>query len=147
MSSTFIYTRRGYVNLSKIDRADFNKDGTHTLMVGDEVIDERHHDFGNYIVSLASCAEAVECLTICGSDDEHPEEEILVEPVLAWGLTTIGAVVPITPSSMEGEPDKQYALRKVGSARVYTNNNIGGWSDEKEWLTYTMSYKRKTPAA
>lgn len=71
-------------------------------------------------------------------DDEHPADEVLIEPVLAWGLTLLGTLIPITPSAMDGVTELHYGLRKVGSARVYSSSNIGGWASMDEWAAGTL---------
>lgn len=139
MSAQFIYTPKGYVNVSQIAIARSNRDGTHRLYdLAGELLDERCVDFGSQIVSIAPCSEPTEYLTIMPADEEHAEE-ILVEPVVAWGLTMLGDTVPITPSSMDGVEELHYGLRKVGQERVYTSSNIGGWENAKAWLEYMKS--------
>lgn len=135
MAANFIYTPRGYINVSQIRRAAHNKDGTFRLTDHEGLeLDDRNMGFGEQIVSVVPCTEPLECLTFMPGDEEHPADEVLAEPVLAWGLTTVGLVLPITPSSMEGVTESGYALRKVGQDRVYSGDNIGGWTNSEEWV-------------
>ena len=138
MSDTFIYTPKGYVNLRTVERVNFKSDASHTIIVDGEVVDNNHKDFGDHVVSVVPCVTEMEYLTIMEGSDEHPSDEILVEPVLAWGLTVLGTLIPMTPSSMEGVTELHYGLRKTGSPRVYTASNIGGWPSDEDWATDTL---------
>lgn len=143
MSSTFVYTPKGYFNLQTVDRAVFKKDGSYELISKDVVVDDDHRHFDNLITAVVPCSTEMECLILCEGDHEHPEDEVAVEPVLAWGLTVSGSLVPMTPSSMEGITDEPYALRKVGHPRVFTHDSIGGWANEKEWLASSSASKKR----
>lgn len=144
MSAIFIYTPRGYYNLSHIKVAAFNKDGTHRLcdLEGME-IDGSSRSFGEQIVSVLPCSEPLELLSFMPGDDDHPEDEILIEPVVAWGLTALGHLRPITPAALEGVTESGYGLRKVGQDRVYTMDNVGGWKNADDW----RSSKKKSAAS
>lgn len=148
MSATFIYTPSGWANLAKVDLAAFKKDPKetgHQLMSNGQVIDPNNLNFGNTVVSVVACQGEFEYLTFIEGDDEHPDDEILVEPVLAWGLTALGSLVPMTPTAMDGETDKHYALRKAGSPRVYSDQNTGGWPDAVAWLASVLGRPPKLP--
>lgn len=137
MSVTFVYTPRGYVRLDTIERAAFVRDSATTQLIAADgkVIDDGHANFGEVIVSIVACSTEYECLTIVEADEEHPRE-VCAEPVLAWGLTALGHLVPITPSSREGVKER-FALRKVGSEATYCDYSVSGWPDAKAWLEST----------
>ncbi len=64
-------------------------------------------------------------------DDESGAAKVFAEPVIAWGLTAIGSVIPVTPTAPTGLPNAP-ALRKVGRPEVYVSSTT--YDSEEHWL-------------
>jgi hypothetical protein len=147
MAAGFVYVGGKWVNLDKIESAETNRDGTHRLMVAGEVVDERNANFLETIAAVVPENRALECLTYCEGDDEHPEDEISIEPVLAWAWTVQGQLIPITPSAPEGvKHGEEYGLRHRGEERVF-GSAIGGYANAEAWLAAVLRRKPKLKAA
>lgn len=129
--SCFIYTPKGYVNLSSVEQARINQDGRHSIVVDGKIVDDNHVDFRETIVSIVPINGEWECLY--PHNEEDNTKSLLSEPILAWGLTVLGSMVPITPSGMGGVHER-VALRKVGDTRIYEGGAIGGFDDLNSWL-------------
>jgi hypothetical protein len=134
MTSTFIYTPNGYVNLDAVSEARFGDGKRYQIFVGDRVVDGENPDFGNTVVSIAPVNGEWDCIVKCTEDDGS--ESALALPVLAWGLTALGRLVPITPGNASGV-EGSYALRKVGEGRVYYEMNTYETADA--WLAATQN--------
>lgn len=128
MATRFIYTGKDYVNLDTVQVAKSKDDGRHQIVVGGKVIDDHNLEFLTTLVSVIPVQGEWECLLRAETPDSFT-----CEPVIAWGVTVLGKVVPITP----GEPggvEGECGLRMMGRPRVYSPNNMGGYADDKEWL-------------
>lgn len=129
--TSFIYTPKGYVNLNSIQMAQSGQTNWRKLITNDGVVvDDNHPDFGITITSVTPVTDEWECFTPCGGD-EAGTYTAECEPVLAWGLTVLGDLIPITPSEMSGV-EGYYALRKVGTAPVYSR--YGQYKTPEEWV-------------
>jgi hypothetical protein len=134
--AVFIYTPRGYVNLDRVEMAPHKKNGKHGIVVDGEEIDDNNIGFLNVLVSVVPVQGDWECLT--SIEEEDGSRSVLADPVLAWGLDTMGILRPITASEKAGV-EGDYALRKHGENRVYGWGNIGGFSTAEEWLSQLPS--------
>lgn len=132
MANRFIYTGKRYVNLDTVQAAQTKQNGRHQIVVDGNVIDDNNVDFGRTIVSVVAVQGEWECLRA------EALEFILSEPVIAWGVTVLGEVVPITPGELGGV-EGDFGLRKLGSPRVYSPQSIGGFANDKEWLAVTST--------
>ncbi|HYH23701.1 MAG TPA: hypothetical protein VD995_34220 [Azospirillum sp.] len=130
MNPVFVYTPGGYINANRIETARFNKDGRHSIVVDGVVVDSNHVDFGSLLVSLTPVSGEWECLTLCGEEDGT--NSVWAEPVIAWGLTMLGEVVPVTPSERTGNFGNP-GLRKVGTAQVHVSG-FATYKDADAWL-------------
>lgn len=142
MSGTFVYTSKGYLNLAKVELARSKANSTGMELISEEgiVLDADNRDFASKIISIVACGAEFECLTAIGGDEEHPDQ-VGAEPVLAWGLTSLGSLVPITPGYPGGVTEEPYALRKVGSPLVYSADHVT-LPDDKAWLAATSADRR-----
>jgi len=129
--TSFIYTPKGYVNLTLVQSAEFTKQhDRHKIVVADTVVDDNNAAFGNTITAVAPISGEWECLHISTNDNGDPAE-IVSDPVIAWGLTPLGYVTPITPCDVGGVFD-QYGLRKAGDAAIYVNDVR--YTNAEAWL-------------
>lgn len=53
------------------------------------------------------------------SPDEKGDLHLVSEPILAWGLTASGTLVPMTPTAPDGILNGRYVLRIRGQPTVY----------------------------
>lgn len=129
--TSFIYTPKGYINLARVQMAQFTGTGKNKIIVDNEVVDENHHDFGSTIISVIPTQGEWESINILHEDDGS--KSWISEPVIAWGLTALGHLTPITPSEMHGI-EGTYALRKTGDTRIYTSSatydSLDGWLED-----------------
>jgi hypothetical protein len=126
----FVYTPRGYVNLDGITEARFKRTGGFELYAGDTPIDADHPDFPDLVVSVLPVTGDWECLSVCAEEDGS--DSLWSEPVLAWGFTVTGHLIPITPSETSGVADG-FALRRAGTTRIH-EAGFGEYEDETSWL-------------
>jgi hypothetical protein len=126
----FVHTPRGYVNLNGVTDARSKGNGRFELYAGDKLVDADHPDFPELVISALPVSGEWECLSTCSED--NGSESVLSEPVLAWGLTVTGDLIPIVPSETSGVTS-DFALRRMGTSRVY---EPGGdiYDDEAAWL-------------
>lgn len=147
MAAGFVNIGSKWVNLYKIESAESNSDGTHRLVAEGHVVDERNVNFLETVADVVPENRALECLTFCEGDDDHPEDEISIEPILAWAWTVQGKLLPIVPSAPEGiKHGEQYALRYRGEERVF-GSAIGGYANAEEWLAAVLRRKPKLKVA
>jgi hypothetical protein len=129
MSERFVYVGAGYVNLRHVDQVRINKDGRHTLISNGKVVDENNAQFAEAIVSVIPVQGEWECLSSVAEDDGS--FTAYAEPVLAWGWTATGCLLPITPGELQGVIGG-FALRRVGTARIYGMDT--NYPDTDAWL-------------
>lgn len=126
----FVHTGRGYRRLSDIKVGKIADDGKVTLWGEEnEKISEYGDDFSGHIVSIIPVTGEWEQVYTCTEDDGTTK--VYSEPVIAWGLTVLGAVIPVTPTAPEGLPNSS-ALRKVGRPDIYVGSTT--YEDEANWL-------------
>ena len=130
MTTNFVWTPKGYVNLNTVEATRFTKGNRHQTVIDGKLVDECV-DFANTITAVIP-AQGWECLSICKADEAHPEE-VLIDPVIAWGKTVGGKLRPITASEMGGVEGEDYVLRQLGNPRVYSEGSIGGWPNLEAW--------------
>jgi hypothetical protein len=129
MADHFIFTGNGFVNLRRVDSARRNGNGRYTLLEGDTVLDDNNPSFDETLVSIIPSQGEWECLTLCTEEDGS--ESVVVEVVVAFGLTVFGEIRPLIPSAMKGEVGA-YMLRREGRTEIAGPG--GTFKDEAEWL-------------
>lgn len=127
----FVYTQGRFRNLSTITKMERKDDGSERLFVGDEIVDGNHQEFLSTIEAIVPVQGDWECLTKAPNKDG--DTIILSVPVLAWGQTVYGTLVPITATE-PGGVDGPYALRRGGNSAVYSAEDLAPYKDENEWL-------------
>src|SRR5258708_4626725 len=127
MTERFVYVGGGYVNLRNIDQAKINKGGRYTLISDDKIVDDNNVDFLRTIVSVVAPQGDWECLSTISEEDGS--KSVYAEPVLAWGLTVTGTLLPITTGERSGV-EGDFGLRKMGDPRVYAGTT---YSDMDSW--------------
>lgn len=125
----FISTSRGYANLNDIELVKLRRRNKYQFVVGGSIIDKNVPQFGNELTKIIPVNGDWECLTEIG--DARHERHLRVEPVVAWGFTVLGAVVPVTPGSMKGVEGK-FALRQRGQAEIYSADQT--YASQEDWL-------------
>jgi hypothetical protein len=143
MDVKFLRGARGFYRLANVESAQFKKNDCYEIRIAGQIVDECL-GFPDVIASVIPPQGDWECLTLCAADNDHAEE-VLVDPIIAWGVTVSGALRPITPSEPEGVEGDDFVTRKVGAQRVYGSGNIGGWSDMDAWRRHRAT-TRKTLA-
>jgi len=128
MSQQFIYAGGRYINLSQIEQVKIKGDGRWELVKDNRILDDNNASFGTIITTVLTPQGEWECLSLVSEDDGS--DGVWAEPILAWGLTSLGQLTPITPSSLSGV-DGYFALRQKGSPTVYTAET--SYDDETAW--------------
>ncbi len=127
----FIHTPKGYINLDRVDAVIISEKGRREIVVSGEVVDRDCISFEQTLVAFLPVQGDWECLVTCREDDGSTS--LSVEPVIAWGVTVVGALRPITASE-PGGVDGDCGLRREGEKRVYDSYSIGGHEDLPDWL-------------
>lgn len=135
--SVFVYTPHGYVNLNEVVQAKPTLKGRYVLTSDKGVIDHENVAFADTIVSTQPAQGEWECLEIAEGTNGQPGE-VMAQPVLAWGLTTLGLTVPITPASMGDTPPEKFALRKKGETQVYEPGNYNVFESAEAWMAENL---------
>jgi hypothetical protein len=133
----FVYTSQGWHNLDRVDEALFNGNRV-DLVVDGQVVDRGNPTFLEQLVSATPALTEWECIER-GCEEDGPEA-IVVTPVLAWGFTVIGALVPITATDMHGMHGN-YGLREKGTHTVYADGSR--YSDAEAWLKAQNEQERR----
>lgn len=125
----FIHTDRGYRRLSDVKKVRIAEDGKRSLLGEDN---EKISDYGEIIDGriISIIQPHGEWEHIYYMEDEDGGRKLFSEPVIAWGLTAIGSVIPVVPTVPEGLPDSP-AIRKVGRPEIYVGSSI--YNNEEEW--------------
>ena len=120
--SKFIHTSQGYINVDRIDRIVSKQEGV-DIIVGGETIEASTSPAESGVVSVIPTQGQWEVLEYIDDAEYFSKygQSYFIEPVIAWGLTLQGSLVPITPLSMDGTTG-DFAFRQLNSARVYTPN-------------------------
>jgi hypothetical protein len=131
---TFIRTNRGHhIALAAIERVTDDKRGGRDV----EVYDGRDGELGTgprnsideHIVQIISPQGEWERLrAFDGEVDTEAEDSVEIIPIIAWGLTPTGHVVPVTPDRLQagshGEGRRYLAVRKkMGDATIWTDDD------------------------
>jgi len=130
----FVATSRGYANLGDIDLVRTRRRNRYQFVVDGSVIDKNVPQFGGELTKIIPVTGEWECLI-----KTTVPTEAQIEPVIAWGFTVLGAVVPVTPSKLNGVEGK-FALRRKGEETVYGAAKT--YASGEEWLkagTVTLS--------
>lgn len=130
MAGPFIYVGDRYVALDSIRQAARAKDGQLVLSSEQGIVDRENTEFDSILLDLVSPQGEWECIT--------PIEEAdgtlgaVSEPVLAFGLSVFGNLVPVVPGAPGGVLG-DYVLRRPGQTIVYGAEGpfAGGL---EEWL-------------
>lgn len=126
----FIHTERGYRRLSEVKSCSIDNDGDHTLLNDDDYkISDHGEILLGHIVSIIPPTGEWEQVYTCKEDDGVTK--VYSEPVIAWGLTAVGSVIPVTPTAPKGLPNGA-ALRKVGRPEIYVGSTTH--TNEEDWL-------------
>lgn len=126
----FIHTERGYRRLADVKAIKIDNEGNHTLRDdSNDKISEHGEVVLERIVSLIALTGEWEQVYTCTEEDGTTK--IFTEPVIAWGLTVVGSVIPVTPTAPEGLPNAP-ALRKVGRPEIYVSSTT--YDTEERWL-------------
>lgn len=67
------------------------------------------------------------------TDDASKMAAYTADPVIAWGLTRRGEVVPVTASDLDGVRGP-FGLRRHREPRVYSAAVLGGYDNADQWL-------------
>ncbi len=132
MSSTFVYTPRGYINISRIEEIRIADDGRRQLVVDGQIADDNNKEITDLLVSTSPCSGDYECVTACHEDNVN-DFSLSVEPVILWGLTATGQTVPVTPGEPSGV-EGPYAIRRRGETRLFAMSRPGGFASAEDWL-------------
>jgi hypothetical protein len=128
--AAFTRTARGFLNLDVVGEGIERSGGKFDLLVHGQTLDDKNAYFEKAITSIVASEGAWEVIIPVEPDPDGPR--YVVEPILAWGLTVAGHLLPITASEPEGV-DGQFVVRQHGRARVYGVGNVGGWNDVDHW--------------
>lgn len=130
MAGPFVYVGDKYVALDSIRQAVRAEDGRLVLSSAEGVIDRENTEFESLLLGLVPAQGEWECITPFVEDDGDLSP--VVEPVLAFGLSVFGNLVPVTPGAPGGVLG-DYVLRRPGRLTVY---GAGGTFDGgvDEWL-------------
>lgn len=139
--SSFVYTPKGFVNLSSIQRIKHSHDGKTEIVVDGEVMDNDNRSMDNALISIASAGGEWLYLVLCEAGDGS--SEIFKESVIAWGLTAFGSVVPVIPSDLGNlrNFNEDYALQKVGEESVSSRDQT--YENEQAWLEDILGKKKQ----
>ena len=136
--STFVYDGRGYIKVDDIERARAvgngkwrveTKGGTHEIF-----------NFDSELVSVVPCAEPLECLIPASDEDDVDYYSV---PVIAWGMTVLGVLVPVTAFEPDGVGGN-YAIRKPGDRQVASCEAL--YDDADQWVAEMKKYAALTSA-
>ena len=125
MSRQFIRTEHGFVDLEEISYVREKLNGRFEIGTATGILDS-DSDFDQILVQHLPALDGIECLFF----DAAAPGSYFTEPVVAFGRTTMGRLVPVTPSFMDGV-FQDHAMQKAGSPQVFdehvTYQNIGDW--------------------
>jgi hypothetical protein len=126
----FIHTEHGYRRLSDVKMDKIDNDGNHVLRDDENnKISEHGEVLLQRIISIIPPSGEWEQVYTCKEEDGATK--VYSEPVIAWGLTTVGSIVPVTPTAPEGVPNGA-AVRKVGRPEIYVGSTTH--TNEEDWL-------------
>lgn len=128
--SAFVNTDDGLVNLDQVERiyeGDNHNPSMVNLVGGRAVALAPYVSLDKQITQVIPAGDAWELLR----RDSTDRNEFWVDPVIAWGVTIRGFLVPITAYSPSGEHDETVALRDVRTGHVYRDGEMhrsaAGW--------------------
>lgn len=122
----FVSTSKGYANLNDIEFVRARRRDRHQFVVDGSIIDKNVPKFGNELTKIIPVTGDWECLIATAVPTEA-----LIEPIIAWGFTVLGAVIPVTPSKLKGV-DGKFGLRRKGEEMVYGATQT--YASGEEWL-------------
>jgi len=118
MTHSFVHTEPGvWVNLARVDTLRRLRNGNYEVTVDGRVVDDNCPGPDETIVQIVPNDGGWELLSLC--DAGTPEMSVYVEPIIAWGLTPFGVVVPVTPMEPAGDHG-EVAYRGHGDPRIFT---------------------------
>lgn len=130
MAGPYVYVGDKYVALDTIRQAVRAEDGRLILSSAEGVVDRENTELESTLLALIPPQGEWECLTPLEEDDGDLAP--VIEPVLAFGLSVFGNLVPVTPSAPGGVLG-DHVLRRPGQLTVYgTGGVFAGGVDE--WL-------------
>lgn len=130
MAGPYIFVGDKYVALDAIHQAVRGADGALVLSAAEGVVDRENTEFESTLLTLVPPQGDWECITPFVEEDG--DLSAVVEPVLAFGLSIFGTLVPVVPSA-PGGVQSEYVLRRPGQTAVH---GVGGPFDGgvDEWL-------------
>lgn len=135
--NVFAFVGTGYKNLDEVRTVRIGDGGEFVLLDANErVIDSKNKDFPETLVSVVPVEGQWEMLTL--GEIEGGVQSVYAEPILAWGFTVLGNLVPIVPNAMNGVFDASIALRRKGTQEIYMGS-VDPYPNEKVWLEHMRS--------
>lgn len=126
MSRQFIDTPNGYVSLDEISYVHRKKDGRFEIGTVGGILDGNRRHFDRTIVQYLPAPADLECLFF----DSDAPDSYFAEPIIAFGQTITGELVPVTLGWMEGI-FHDHGRRKVGIPQIFEDDitypNIDDW--------------------
>lgn len=134
MAGPFVSVGDKYVALDSIRQAVRTGDGALVLSSEQGVLDRENTEFDSILLALVPPQGDWECITPLEEDDGRLTA--VAEPVLAFGLSIFGHLVPVVPSFPNGILG-EYVLRRPGQSAVQgvSGRFPGGVEDWLESLT------------
>jgi hypothetical protein len=129
MTQQFVMIGNSYIRLDEITRFQRNKNGRFQIETESGIIGDEIYDFDDFVVDFIPVQSDWECLF--ADPDSGDTEPYWSEPVVAWGRTITGSIVPVTASNTSGVK-QEFALRKVGDPRVYIPMHAN-YPDAESW--------------
>ncbi len=130
MAGPYIYVGDKYVALDAIRQAVRGADGSLVLSAAEGVVDRENSEFESTLLGIVSPQGEWECITPFVEEDG--DLSAVIEPVLAFGLSIFGNLVPVVPSAPGGVAS-EYVLRRPGQTAVHgVGGPFAGGIDE--WL-------------
>ena len=130
MAGPFVYVGDKYVALESIRQAVRAEEGRMVLSSAEGVVDRENTEFESLLLGLVPPQGEWECITPFVEEDGDLSP--VIEPVLAFGLSVFGNLVPVVPSAPGGVMG-EYVLRRPGQTAVHgVGGPFAGGVDE--WL-------------
>lgn len=139
----FLLTDDGLVNMAHVVEARRRSKGDYILKGADEadlgVVNARQIE--EHIEQICPAIEPYDCLQVWFNGEEPYST---VSNVVAWGISFLGFVYPITDDEASAKIEN-YALRRRGQERIEVPDQ-GSFENEVTWLA-AMATQRKQEEA
>jgi hypothetical protein len=132
----FMYAGSGEINLDAIESLESLRGGkTRIRLRSGEVVEvDGHIDPWREVVQIIPVQGEWECL-IAGFEPGSGEWFCVAEPIIAWGFTAKGSVVPVTPMDTGATLEDGYGVRRVGTKEIHVAETRT-FADENQWRRY-----------